>query len=130
MTLAVRTAAAMGVSILAGGAAVAPAVGEAQNVAALTSEDLIGTWSFDGSCASSDGMGLAADGEIWFDEWGWGLWVVEGDAILMILQESEMGIDVVVGVTSVLLRIDGFHGDRFSGTFARTGQQVEAVRCS
>ena len=92
--------------------------------------DLIGTWSFDGSCASSDGMGLTADGEIWFDEWGWGLWVVENDRILMILQESEMGIDTVIGVSSVVLRIDGFQGDRFNGTFVGTGQEIEAVRCS
>ena len=109
-------------ALLLGAAAAAPA-------AAQTPDELIGTWSFDGSCASSDGMGLSPDGEVWFDEWGWGLWVVESGRILMILQESEMGADTVIGVSAVELRIDGYAGDRLNGTFLGTGQQIEAVRC-
>ena len=59
----------------------------AQDRPTLSREFLTGTWSFDGTCASGWGMGLAADGEVWFDEWGQGLWVLEGDTIHMILQE-------------------------------------------
>lgn len=94
-----------------------------------TIDELIGTWSFDGSCGSSYGMGLLRDGEVWFDEWGSGLWVVDGGAILMILQESEIGIEEVIGVTAIRLRVDGYHGDRLDGTFLENGLQIQAVRC-
>ena len=118
--------AALAITLLGGLVVVAATPARAQMP---SPDELIGTWSFDGSCGSSYGMGLSGDGEVWFDEWGSGLWVVDGGAILMILQESEIGIDEVIGVTAVRLRVDGYHGDRFDGTFLQNGLRIQAVRC-
>ncbi|MCB9947955.1 MAG: hypothetical protein H6842_09030 [Rhodospirillaceae bacterium] len=49
-------------------------------------DDLVGTWSLDGTCASDYGMGLDGDGNVWFEDWGRGLWRFDGDTIHMILR--------------------------------------------
>lgn len=92
-------------------------------------EFLIGTWSFDGTCASGWGMGLAPDGEVWFDEWGHGLWVLEGETIRMILQESEPGSERVLGVVALSLRIDAVSRQAFTGLFVGRGETVSATKC-
>jgi len=52
-----------------------------------------GTWSFDRSCASGDGMTLNADSSASYDEWGEGHWVLDVPSRLVItLAKSEPGV--------------------------------------
>ena len=54
---------------------------------------LIGTWSFDRSCASGDGMRLEANGAASFDEWGEGMWALDADhRLVLVLRRHEMGV--------------------------------------
>ena len=54
---------------------------------------LIGTWSFDRTCASEDGMTLAADGTAGTDQ-GSGMWAVDvSHRLVVIIREQEMGAD-------------------------------------
>ena len=54
--------------------------------------DLIGAWSFDGSCASEDGMTLAADGHAAVGEREEGTWSVAADGKITInTQDFEPG---------------------------------------
>ena len=101
----------------------------AQDRPTLNREFLVGTWSFDGTCASGWGMGLAPDGEVWFDEWGHGLWVLENDTIRMILQESEPGSEQVRGVAAMSLRVEAVSRQAFTGLFVGRGEAVSATKC-
>ncbi len=105
-------------------AAVAPAAGQT-----LTREYFVGLWSFDGTCASGWGMGLQADGAVWYDEWGSGLWLLQDGAIRMILQESEMGVDEVLGVLPLTIEIETVEKDGFTGRYVEDGEAVTATRC-
>ena len=59
----------------------------------LESEALIGTWSFDRTCASGDGMTLNADGTAGFDEWGSGTWATaDTNRVVLTLARSEPGV--------------------------------------
>ena len=54
---------------------------------------LVGTWSFDRTCASEDGMTLAVDGTAGTDQ-GSGVWAVDAShRLVMIIREQEMGAD-------------------------------------
>jgi hypothetical protein len=44
-----------------------------------------GTWSFDGTCASGDGMVLHTNGKAAYDEWGTGLWAIGEDGARLVL---------------------------------------------
>jgi hypothetical protein len=60
----------------------------------LDHETIIGTWSFDGSCASGDGMGLRADNTAFYDEWGTGTWSINRqNQIVLDLVRREMGVE-------------------------------------
>lgn len=60
----------------------------------LDHETIIGTWSFDGSCASGDGMGLQADNTAFYDEWGTGTWSINRqNQIVLDLVRREMGVE-------------------------------------
>lgn len=60
----------------------------------LDEQTILGTWSFDGSCASGDGMGLNPDGTAFYDEWGHGTWRLNRqDQIVLTLQRREMGVE-------------------------------------
>jgi len=60
----------------------------------LDHETVIGTWSFDGSCASGDGMGISADGSAFYDEWGTGSWRINPQNQLVLdLMRREMGVE-------------------------------------
>lgn len=59
----------------------------------LDHQTIIGTWSFDGSCASGDGMGLRADNTAFYDEWGTGAWSINRqNQIVLDLVRREMGV--------------------------------------
>lgn len=54
---------------------------------------LAGTWSFDRTCASEDGMTLAADGTAGTDQ-GSGMWAVDAwHRLVVIIREQDMGVD-------------------------------------
>jgi hypothetical protein len=60
---------------------------------ALEQQALVGTWSFDRSCASGDGMTLRADGTATYDEWGEGHWVIDVPSrLILTLAKSEPGV--------------------------------------
>ncbi len=105
-------------------AVVAPAAGQT-----LSREYFLGLWSFDGTCASGWGMGLQADGAVWYDEWGSGLWILQDDTIRMILQESEMGMDEVLDVLPLTIEIETADKDGFTGRYLEDGEPVTATRC-
>jgi hypothetical protein len=72
----------------------------------LDHETIIGTWSFDGSCASGDGMGLRADNTAFYDEWGTGTWSINRqNQIVLDLVRREMGVEEAPG-EPVKLTID------------------------
>jgi hypothetical protein len=72
----------------------APAEKAAPSPPRLDHETIIGTWSFDGSCASGDGMGLRADNTAFFDEWGTGTWSINRqNQIVLDLVRREMGVE-------------------------------------
>jgi hypothetical protein len=59
---------------------------------ALVPATVIGSWSFDGSCASEDGMSLRADGKVAVGEAQQGLWGIDGEGRLVVLtQQYEPG---------------------------------------
>jgi hypothetical protein len=59
----------------------------------MTPDDLVGTWSFDRTCASGDGMTLNADNTAGFDEWGLGTWATaDGNRVILSLQRHEPGV--------------------------------------
>lgn len=72
----------------------------------LDHETILGTWSFDGSCASGDGMGLQADGSAFYDEWGTGRWSINREnQVVLDLVRREMGVENAPG-EPVTLTID------------------------
>jgi len=72
----------------------------------LDHQTIIGTWSFDGSCASGDGMGLRADNTAFYDEWGTGTWSINRqNQIVLDLVRREMGVENAPG-EPVTLTID------------------------
>ncbi|MFZ2031283.1 MAG: hypothetical protein WAU68_13300 [Vitreimonas sp.] len=65
----------------------------AASAPAVEQDTLVGTWSFDRSCASGDGMTLRADGTASYDEWGEGHWVIDVPArVILTLAKSEPGV--------------------------------------
>jgi hypothetical protein len=51
--------------------------------------ETMGTWSFDGTCSSGDGMRLQYDGKASYDEWGQGFWALaDGGRRLVIIVED------------------------------------------
>jgi hypothetical protein len=84
----------------------APAAKAAPPPPRLDHETIIGTWSFDGSCASGDGMGLRADNTAFFDEWGSGTWSINRqNQIVLDLVRREMGVEDAPG-EPVTLTVD------------------------
>jgi hypothetical protein len=84
----------------------APAKTQAPPPPRLDHETIIGTWSFDGSCASGDGMGLRADNTAFYDEWGTGAWSINRqNQIVLDLVRREMGVEDAPG-EPVTLTID------------------------
>lgn len=96
--------------------------------ARLERDQIIGTWSFDRTCASSDGMQINADGTAGFDEWGTGTWTINGEGkLVMTLQRREPGVDKPSGepVTLVLTAADP-PTDQLLGNIAAAGPDLPA----
>jgi hypothetical protein len=101
----------------------------------LDQKTIIGTWSFDGSCASGDGMGLNADGSAFYDEWGSGTWRLNRqDQIVLDLVRREMGVEDDPGAP-VTLTIDVRASSDEALELVITGageepRETNALRCS
>ncbi len=101
----------------------------------LDHETVIGTWSFDGSCASGDGMGIHADGSAGYDEWGTGTWSINRQNQLVLdLIQREMGVEEDPG-TPVTLTIDVRGASEEALEIVVNGgdgepREVTALRCS
>jgi hypothetical protein len=104
--------------------------------AKLTREQILGTWSFDRTCASSDGMQINADGTAGYDEWGTGTWAINDQGqLVMTLKRQEPGTDAPAGdpVTLVLTAADPPTDELFGNIAAAgpdlPGRAVSAKRC-
>lgn len=109
--------------------ALAPAATAAETWRKPASSYFKGTWSFDGTCASGDGMTLQDDGTAGFDEWGTGLWAEAdgGRRLVLILKASEY--DEHAGAMIVKeLKVGTAAENTLTGTF-ENGRKIEAVRC-
>jgi hypothetical protein len=101
----------------------------------LDHQAIIGTWSFDGSCASGDGMGLQADNSAFYDEWGSGTWSINRqNQIVLALMRREMGVEDDPG-QPVTLTIDvrGSSDEAIELEINGAGEAprvVTAMRCS
>jgi len=92
---------------------------------------LVGTWSFDGSCASGDGMRLQRDGKASYDEWGQGLWALadHDTRILIIAEDISEEADRRTEAELIDLHITARAGNAMSLTRASDGATLNAVRC-
>ena len=97
---------------------------------------VIGTWSFDRSCASEDGMMLSADGSASLDA-GSGMWALDaGNRLVIIIREQEMGKDLDLKAERRVLVFNPSKpaGDDLVGVFlpSKLGQpprEINAKRC-
>jgi hypothetical protein len=92
---------------------------------------IIGTWSFDGSCASGDGMRIASDGKANFDEWGAGLWALDeaGLRLVIIAEDIREDADRREEAELIEFRITARQGNAMSLTRLSDRAKIEAVRC-
>lgn len=92
---------------------------------------IAGTWSFDGSCASGDGMRLAPEGKASYDEWGQGLWALadKGGRIVLIVEDITEEADRRTTAELVELRITAATGNKMSLVRLSDGAKIEAVKC-
>lgn len=108
--------------ILALAAATAPAASAAQ---------FAGTWSFDGSCASGDGMTLQADGKASFDEWGDGLWALadKGTRLVIIAEDIREDSDRRKVAELIEFKIETQSAGKLALTRTSDGAKINAVKC-
>lgn len=91
----------------------------------------VGTWSFDGSCASGDGMSLEPDGIAGYDEWGTGTWAEskDGKRVILILRTDAYNEGQPYAVILKELRVDFHKMHRLEGVFLDEDRKIEAVLC-
>jgi hypothetical protein len=96
-----------------------------------TSNAIAGVWSFDGSCASGDGMALKADGKAGYDEWGAGLWALadKGTRIVLLVEDITEEADRRKVATLVEFKINNSAGDKMMLMRLSDGAKVNAVKC-
>lgn len=91
-----------------------------------------GTWSFDNSCASGDGMTLKADGKAAYDEWGDGLWASaeNGKRLVLIVEDIREDADKSKPAQLIEFRDILRIGPQLSMTRASDGVKIKARRCA
>lgn len=97
-------------------------------------EALVGTWSFDRTCASGDGMTLNADDTAGLDEWGTGTWATaDGNRVVLNLERREPGVAATGQQVTYYLDVGAPVTDELVGQIARddgTEQRaINARRC-
>lgn len=90
-----------------------------------------GVWSFDGTCASGDGMVLKADGKAAFDEWGSGLWASaeDGSRLILIVEDITEEADRKKEAQLVEFRNVLRSGIHLIMTRVSDGAKINAKRC-
>ena len=93
---------------------------------------LAGTWSFDGSCASGDGMRLTSNGKASYDEWGAGLWALadKGRRIVLIVEDIREDADRRKVAELIEFRITAGVGSKMSLMRLVDGAKINAVKCA
>ena len=93
---------------------------------------LVGTWSFDGTCASGDGMILKADGKAAYDEWGEGLWALadKGARIVVIAEDISEEADRRKVAELNEFRVVARSGNKMALTRLSDGAKINAVKCA
>jgi hypothetical protein len=93
----------------------------------------VGVWSFDGSCASGDGMILSQDGKASYDEHGDGLWAVadNGQRLVLIVEDLSEEADRKTEAELVEFRVMQRAADGNAMTLKRLadGATITAKRC-
>lgn len=89
------------------------------------------TWSFDGTCASGDGMTLQADGKAGYDEWGSGLWASaeNGKRLVLIVEDITEEADRKKDAQLIEFRDVLRTGAQLMMTRASDGVKIRAKRC-
>lgn len=90
-----------------------------------------GTWSFDGTCASGDGMVLKADGKAAYDEWGTGLWAIadNGARLVLIVEDISEEADRRKEAEMIEFRDVMRIGPTLTITRVSDGAKLRAKRC-
>ncbi len=90
-----------------------------------------GTWSFDGTCASGDGMVLQADGKASYDEWGTGLWAIadNGGRLVLIMEDISEEADRRKEAEMIEFRDVSRSGPVLWMTRTSDGAKIKAKRC-
>jgi hypothetical protein len=119
-----------------GSPAAAPGVAQSDEPGAprLDHQTVIGTWSFDGSCASGDGMGVDADGSAFYDEWGTGNWrITPQNQLVFDLVRREMGATTGGEPVTLTINVTGASEEALELEIAGADAEprvVTAMRCS
>ena len=89
------------------------------------------SWSFDGTCASGDGMVLSADGKAGYDEWGAGLWAAaeNGKRLVLIVEDITEEADRQKQAQLIEFRDILRTGYQLTMTRASDGAKIKAKRC-
>jgi hypothetical protein len=101
----------------------------------LSAAAIEGIWSFDGSCASGDGMILGADGAASLDEGGEGQWRLADNRLLLSLQVREMGDENATPQNfEYTLQVARLDADHLAGTLIEQHDRqppraIDARRC-
>lgn len=92
---------------------------------------IVGTWSFDGSCASGYGMKLERDGKASYDEWGQGLWALDesGPRLVIIAADISEEADRREEAELIEFRITSRGGNAMTLTRLSDGAKIEGKRC-
>jgi hypothetical protein len=90
-----------------------------------------GVWSFDGTCASGDGMTLKADGKATYDEWGSGFWASaeDGKRLVLIVEDITEEADRKKEAQLIEFRDVLRTGAQLTMTRAPDGAKIKAKRC-
>jgi hypothetical protein len=93
---------------------------------------IVGTWSFDGSCASGYGMRLERDGKAAFDEWGLGLWALDesGARLVILVADISEEADRRDEAELIEFRITARSGNGMSLVRLSDSAKIDAVRCT
>lgn len=93
--------------------------------------ELLGVWSFDGTCASGDGMTLKYDGKAAYDEWGQGLWALDrkDKRIVLIVEDVREDADRYPNAQLIEFRVQSQVGKSVQLLRASDGAKINATRC-
>lgn len=102
-----------------------------QAIVPLPLSSLAGAWSFDGSCASGDGMVLKADGKASYDEWGDGLWALadSGKRLVLIVEDISEEAHRHKAATLVEFKITRGLGGTLVLTRLSDNAKINAMKC-